>query len=103
MPTVPFDRNSFNKCLCGGCPVNRSSACVEKQEKSFEPFFEPIEKEGKMPDAAVTPGIYCAGGRSGCEDLEGTKRCLCPACAVHLEMSLGNSYYCLKGSAKEVG
>ncbi len=103
MVRVPFDRDSFNKCLCGGCPVNRSSACVRSQEAAFAPLAQKIEREGHMPDPSITPGVYCAGGGSSCNDLDDGKSCLCPACPVHLRFGLSNSFYCLKGSSEEVG
>jgi hypothetical protein len=103
MVKVDYTRDTYNMCLCGGCPVNRSSDCVRKQEKALEPWYERIEKEDLLPDGKDMPGIYCATGKSTCEDLGGTKSCLCPACPVNIEWHLSNNYYCLKGSAEEVG
>lgn len=90
-------------CLCGGCPVNRSSACVALQEEALAPLVDQIEEESKMPDTSSMPGIYCSTGKSTCGDLGVAKSCLCPACPLSISEGLRNSYYCLKGSAEEVG
>jgi hypothetical protein len=103
MAGVDYNRENYNMCLCGGCPVNRSSSCVAQQEEAISHLFEQIEKDSKMPDAESMPGIYCATGKSDCDDLGVVKSCLCPACPVSIENELSNSYYCLKGSAEEVG
>lgn len=103
MAKVDYNRDTYNMCLCGGCPVNRSSDCVGKQEKALAPQFEKIEKEAVLPDMQDMPGNYCATGKSVCGDMDGEKSCLCPACPVRIEWNLGNSHYCLKGSAEEVG
>lgn len=105
MPKVNFDRNSFNKCLCGGCPVQRNSACVIDKEKGLEALKEEIEYESTMPDPpGAVPGIYCSTvGKSECGDLKPEKSCLCPACPVSLQAGLENNYYCTKGSADQVG
>ena len=103
MAEVAYNRETYNKCLCGGCPVNRSSDCVARLEVALDNGA--IEKEGKMPDAASMPGAYCATdvGKSACEDLDEGKSCLCPACPVHIGAELAKSHYCINGSAKEVG
>lgn len=103
MVRVDYSRDSYNMCLCGGCPVNRSSDCVAQQEEDIVPLLERIEKESEMPEPQSMPGIYCSTGKSVCDDLGVTKSCLCPACPMSLELKLDNSYYCLKGSAEEVG
>lgn len=105
MPQVDFDRKNFNRCLCGGCPVNRASRCVAGQEIILEEQgqIEDIQKESRMPDPKRMPGIYCAVGKSACSDLSERKMCLCPACSVAINGDLKNSYYCLRGAAEEVG
>ncbi len=103
MARVAYNRDSFNMCLCGGCPVNRASACVRELEEALAPHAEAIEKEGLMPPPETMPGIYCAVGISYCGDLSGRLKCLCPACPLLMREGLGKSYYCLLGSAEEVG
>ncbi len=103
MAKVDYARGTYNMCLCGGCPVNRSSNCVKEQEQALEPWYEKIEKQGILPDQKDMPGIYCATGKSACADRDGSKSCLCPTCPVNMEWNLSNDYYCLKGSAEEVG
>lgn len=105
MTSITFDRESFNRCNCGGCPVQRSSECVRKQEERLAEVHDRLERDSIMPDPAVMPGMYCADpvGKSSCEDLDETKSCLCPACALAIMEGLKNNYYCLKGGAREVG
>ena len=103
MAAVEYNRDSYNTCLCGGCPVNRASACVKELEEALEPRTEAIERESLMPSPETMPGIYCAVGKSSCGDLSARLRCLCPACPLFLREELGKSYYCLRGSAEEVG
>lgn len=103
MTRIDYNRDSYNMCLCGGCPVNRGSACVALQEEAMAQLVDRIEAEAVMPDASTMPGIYCATGKSTCDDLGVTKSCLCPACPLSITRGLRNSYYCLKGNAEEMG
>lgn len=105
MPGILYNRDSFNRCNCGGCPVQLESKCVQKQEEALAAQKERIQSEGFMPDPGTMPGIYCANpvGRSPCDDLNEKKTCICPACTLAIMEGLGNNRYCLRGSAKEVG
>lgn len=101
MKEVPFNRNTYNRCLCGGCPVNRKSKCSAIKETKLAPLTGRIEKEGRMPDPKATPGIYCATGMSDCDDMDNSSVCLCPACSVEMVYDLDKNYFCLTGSAAE--
>lgn len=103
MAQVEYGRDNYNMCLCGGCPVNRSSGCVKDQEKALAPLIHRIEKQNEMPEKSVMPGIYCSVGKSVCADMDAAKSCLCPACSVLISEELKNSYYCLKGPAETEG
>jgi hypothetical protein len=103
MTEVSYDLESYNRCLCGGCPVNRRSACVKQQEDALGSAFEAVEQGAPLPDPKVMPGIYCSVGKSACGDLQERLSCLCPGCSIHLSHDLRNLHYCLKGSAEEVG
>lgn len=105
MPKVDYTRETFNKCLCGGCPVQLKSPCIIGKEELLAPKKDALQNEGKMPDPKEMPGIYCteAVGKSECEDLNKEKNCLCPACPVAIIENINNNYYCTKGSADEIG
>ena len=100
MSLVDYNRESFNQCLCGGCPVNRYSQCTAQQNQKID--VEAIEREGAMPEPSQLGGLYCATGRSHCDDMNGEKSCLCPACPVEIEDNLSSNYYCIQGRAEEV-
>ncbi len=72
-------------------------------EAALSSHIASLESAGIMPDRTVMPGIYCSSGRSSCKDPNGSKSCLCPTCPLHLALDLRNAYYCLKGTASEVG
>lgn len=105
MADIAYSRESYNRCNCGGCPVQRHSQCVQDQEERLRPLQEALQRDGVMPDPSTMPGLYCATpvGRTGCEGLDNGRVCLCPACALAIMEGLSNSYYCLRGSARELG
>lgn len=105
MVSINYDRDSYNRCNCGGCPAQLESKCVQDLESRLALKKEQIQREGEMPDPDEMPGVYCADpvGKSSCVDIQASKSCLCPACTLAIMEGLENSYYCLKGSAGEVG
>lgn len=103
MLTVSYDLENYNRCLCGGCPVNRHSECTARQEEALGAVFEAMEKGGPLPAPAAMPGIYCSIGASVCKDRSADLACLCPGCSVHLKQDLRATHYCIRGSAEEVG
>ena len=79
MPQVTKNEVDLSQCACPKCPSYNDCA-RGKNEK-----------------------LYCATeiGKSACEyKMNG---CLCGSCPVHTASGLTNGYYCLKGSAKEIG
>ena len=79
MAKVIKDEANLNKCVCPNCPSYNNCA-REKNEK-----------------------LYCAAevGRSTCKyKMNG---CICGSCAVHMANKLAKGYYCLNGSAEEIG
>ncbi len=77
MPKVENNPSNQVKCFCPNCPT--FNACAkEKNER-----------------------LYCAVGKTACDFK--MKGCLCGACTVHAENNLQSGYYCLKGSADEIG
>ncbi len=103
MPTVTYNLENYNRCLCGGCPVNRHSECIHRQEEALGAVFEALEKGAPLPEPKAMPGMYCSVGKSLCTDMSDRFYCLCPGCSISLRQHLGNNYFCLKGSAEEVG
>lgn len=79
MPHVDKNQENADKCKCPACPSYNNCA-KEKSET-----------------------LYCAEeiGKSECQyQMNG---CLCGSCPVHQGNSLKNGYYCLHGSAAEIG
>lgn len=79
MPKVIKNEINLDACSCGECPSYNECA-KSKNEK-----------------------LYCASeiGRSDCDyKMSG---CICSSCKVHKDNQLANGYYCLKGSAEEIG
>lgn len=103
MPKVLYNLENYNRCLCGGCPVNRHSECVRRREQALAPVFDSIETGVPLPKAMTMPGVYCAVGKSACEDLSERYACLCPGCSIHIRRGSGAFRYCTNGSAEEIG
>ena len=79
MAKVMKSEVNLSQCTCLQCPSYNECARGKKEK------------------------LYCAAeiGRSTCEyKMNG---CICGSCAVHTASHLTNGYYCLKGSAEEIG
>jgi hypothetical protein len=79
MPVVAKNEINLASCSCLSCPSYNECA-KDKLEK-----------------------LYCASevGRSACKyKMNG---CICGSCQVHKDNNLANGYYCLNGSAVEIG
>jgi len=79
MPKVPASKENTIKCSCAKCPSYNECA------------------KGKNET------LYCASGigKSKCDyQMNG---CICSPCPVHKEYDLHMGYYCINGSAEEVG
>jgi hypothetical protein len=100
--SVAFDKVNMDKCNCKMCPVQEKSACsAEKKAKLMAPMQPGMEM--MMPSAADFPGLYCSTGVATCEDLDQTKGCICPSCAVWTDNKLTAQKYCERGSATVIG
>jgi hypothetical protein len=79
MPKIQKNEADSAKCSCPDCPSY--NACAK----------------GK------TENLYCAdeNGKSSCQ--YAMNGCLCGACPVHATYSLKMGYYCLNGTAEQIG
>jgi hypothetical protein len=79
MTQVIKNETNLSECPCDKCPSYNECAKA-KSEK-----------------------LYCAAevGRSTCEyKMNG---CICGTCQIHKDSKLTSGYYCLNGSAEEIG
>ena len=95
---VPFTKDNVMKCICTQCPVQANSSCVAGKKKVMK------ESMGKQPLVAEDiPGLYCSSGVASCKDIDTSKMCMCMACPLWEEFSLGSGqpmgYYCRDGRA----
>jgi len=74
MAKVPDTEEYLKKCICGGCPSY--DQCMKDK----------------------TEGLYCARDKSACEITR--NGCICGACPLASEFSLGKMYYCESGNAE---
>ena len=77
MPKVENSQANREKCFCPNCPTFTDCG-KEKNER-----------------------LYCSNGKTACDFK--MKGCLCGACPVHAENNLQAGYYCVRGSADEIG
>ncbi|HEY3317398.1 MAG TPA: DUF2769 domain-containing protein [Coriobacteriia bacterium] len=126
MKTVAYNADNVMKCQCTSCPVQGESACAMDKVHAMSGMMEKMrammaggqgmsgmsggmsgmsEQHGEMmlPSAQDMPGMYCSTGTATCGDLDYTKGCICPTCAVYTDNQLDNTKYCNKGSAAQVG
>lgn len=93
MTRVKISDSNIRHCRCPGCPVQVESDCANR-----------ILKEKKVDESAGNIGeLYCATGKSTCNDLNKNETCICSSCLVWDENNLGSMYYCLRGSAEDNG
>lgn len=98
MARVAYSLDNLGKCRCGTCPVHQTSECITTKMAGMK--MQP----GILPPASVIEGMYCAEAvsKSRCTDLDSTKACICPTCAVWSENNLSSSYFCIRGSEMEI-
>lgn len=99
MPKVAFSMGNLKKCQCPACPVQAQSKCVAEKVKALK---EQMPKTVPKPKDVV-PGVYCSQGMAVCKDLDPSKTCICPTCAVWTENNLQSQYYCQRGNAEKNG
>lgn len=93
MARVERNETNIRHCRCPQCPVQDKSECAKGKMGNKD-------KENLNVDNAAL--LYCAIGKSVCNDLNGNHSCICPSCLVWEENNLSSQYYCLKGSADEI-
>ncbi len=74
---VPDTKDNYDKCLCysGKCPT-----------------YEENKLDG---------GLFCARGKHPKNPER--QNCICPDCSVWKQYQLSSMYFCVKGSAEELG
>ena len=77
MPKVENNQTNKDLCSCSSCP-SYTDCSKEKAEL-----------------------LFCATGKSDCK--YETNGCVCGSCPVHKANGLEAGYYCIHGSAEEVG
>ena len=104
MLKIDFDQDSMEKCLCSGCPVQSSNPCVKDQMKIIEEVGHSVDIDsGFILDQEKIPKVYCAHGKTKCEDLNYHEECQCIKCQVwkeyDLEVREAPGYFCKNGKA----
>jgi len=92
MAKVKISDDNLRHCRCPQCPVQAKSTCARKLFNDTDNASDP-KNIGKL---------YCAKGKSSCNDLDGRQSCICPTCLVWNENNLRSMYFCLRGSADEI-
>ncbi|MGQ9675077.1 MAG: DUF2769 domain-containing protein [Chloroflexota bacterium] len=100
MSRVTYNLDNLNKCQCPYCPLHQMSKCIVNKMQAMKVSM-PIKT---LPSAEALEGLYCSAavGPSACDDLDSTRACICPTCAVWAENSLTSNYYCLRGAEEDV-
>jgi len=88
MPKVKTTNTNIRHCRCPQCPVQGNSECSKKWINSQD------------PEETSQAKLFCARGKSSCNDLNKNERCICPSCIVWDENNLDQTYYCLNGEAR---
>lgn len=127
MKDVELTIANATKCICPVCPVQADSTCTAAKRPGWEreriaagdvlaeypdhpeaydmdmAELETAEvgkrHDFEKPDAEAMIELYCRSAATGsdCEDLDATKSCQCPLCAVWATHQLVSEYYCLRG------
>ncbi|MBE0480108.1 MAG: DUF2769 domain-containing protein [Dehalococcoidia bacterium] len=96
---VPFTRENVMKCLCGICPVQTESQCVEESVRKLGGSI--AESPNLSPENV--PGLYCSSGTANCPDIDPGKPCVCAGCGVYNGYALGCGppvhHFCLNGGS----
>ena len=94
MPKIEFNIVNIKRCQCAIFPVQAQSQCVVEKMKILKE-----QMSESVPEPENVPKIYCSQGIAACKDLDPSKICICPTCAVWTENNLQSQYYCQKGNA----
>ena len=94
MRRVDYSQKNIDKCWCGSCPVQVNSQCAKD-------LYAASKKLDELPPPAELGGLYCATGKTICNDIAEVNLCNCPACLVWSENELASNHYCVHGSAED--
>lgn len=86
---VQVNEANMKHCRCPECPVQKASKCNATKLTSTDP------KDAK------SVRLFCALGKTECNDFDGKQYCSCPTCLVWDENNLNSAYYCQDGEAKQ--
>ncbi len=103
---IDFNRENLEKCLCTECPVQSESSCIKDQLKLMEETGHSLDIDtGFFLDPKKVPKLYCATGKTRCDDLNFHEECQCINCDVWKEYDLETrgapGYFCKHGKASE--
>jgi len=79
MLKIDFNRENIEKCLFTGCPVQKENSCIIGQVKEMEEISKDIDIDtGVMIGPDEVPKLYCATGKTKCNDLHTMKNVNAP-------------------------
>lgn len=99
--SVQVTRDNALLCLCGGCPVQKPSAC--SGEKSAALMAAMAVEGADIPGPSELAALYCSGGAATCDDMDTSQTCICMGCPIYRASGLDGWKYCERGSAAEIG
>ena len=104
MLKIDFDLENIEKCLCAKCLVQSNSSCVKDQMKIMEEVGHSVDIDsGFILDPEKIPTLYCAKGKTTCDDLYYHEECQCKKCSIwkeyDLEVREAPAYFCKNGKA----
>jgi hypothetical protein len=98
---VDYNLVNMEKCVCCKCKVQKNSGCPRKRTKNIQK----MESDGVDTLSILKPNefpwLYCAVGRSICEDLDYNEDCICEECTLWKDYGLDKifpkNFYCREG------
>jgi hypothetical protein len=100
---IEFNLDNLRKCICTTCPVPVESECIKQNLIKMQEILGELEGDEISPSESI-PALYCAGGKSSCEDLDYDKLCQCAECSIwkeeNLEDGVPMGYFCRDGEAR---
>jgi len=106
MLKIDFNLENLEKCLCSECPVQTKSSCINDQMKIIEEVGHSVDIDsGYILDPEKIPKVFCAHGKTNCQDLDFHEECQCINCDVwkeyDLEVREAPAYFCKNGKAED--
>ncbi len=104
MLKIDFNLENLEKCLCSECPVQTKSSCINDQMKIIEEVGHSVDIDsGYILDPEKIPKVFCAHGKTPCQDLDFHEECQCINCDIwkeyDLEVREAPAYFCKNGKA----